>query len=553
MMWSALSRSRLLSLVIVIIVTCMSGTAKADFTFGEPVNLGPMVNTAATEYGPETSSDGLRLYFSSSRPGGYGDVDLWVVSRPSVDADWGLASNLGPTVNSGAYESCPSISADDLWLFFESERPGGIGGNDIWVASRSTPEGDWGAPVNLGPTVNSSVWDSCPNISDDGLSLHFSSFRSGGHGGVDVWVVTRASIEDAWGAPVNLGANVNTSGPDYHPGVSADELVLLFFSSRPGSWGDDLYMATRASTLDPWGEAANLGPMVNSGSREFAAAVSFDGRTLYFSSNRPGGLGGGDIWQAPIIPIVDFNGDGNVDGFEFFALAANWGTDDALCDIGPMPWGDGIVNEMDLVILAEHIGRNGVDPSLIAHWMLDEAEGDIACDSSFENDAVVLGGAAWQPGAGIMAGALEFDGVDDCIETPHIAGLQQGPFSVFAWVKGGGAGQVIISVANDSDWLLGSMAGRTGVGGKLATTFGGTTLTSETPIADGQWHRLGLVYDGASRTLYVDGTSVAEDDAADTRPSTLRINIGCGVDKTPGSFFAGLIDDVRIYNRVVRP
>ncbi len=78
--------------------------------------------------------------------------------------------------------------------------------------------------------------------------------------------------------------------------------------------------------------------------------------TLYFDSeNRPGGLGSFDIWQAPILPIVDLNSDGIVDATDMCIIVNNWGTDNSLCDMGPMPWGDGIVDVQDLIVLAEHL------------------------------------------------------------------------------------------------------------------------------------------------------------------------------------------------------
>jgi hypothetical protein len=86
--------------------------------------------------------------------------------------------------------------------------------------------------------------------------------------------------------------------------------------------------------------------------------TSHDGSMLYFCSERPGGFGGswyGDIYQAPIIPIVDLNGDGIVDSADICIIVDNWGTDNSLCDIGPMPWGDGVVNVEDLIVLAEHL------------------------------------------------------------------------------------------------------------------------------------------------------------------------------------------------------
>ena len=99
----------------------------------------------------------------------------------------------------------------------------------------------------------------------------------------------------------------------------------------------------------------NLGPEVNSSSSEGNPGISANGSTLYFASNRSGGSGGVDIWQAPILPIVDLNADGIVDSADLTIIVDHWGTDEPLCDIGPMPWGDGIVDVQDLIVLAEHL------------------------------------------------------------------------------------------------------------------------------------------------------------------------------------------------------
>jgi hypothetical protein len=97
------------------------------------------------------------------------------------------------------------------------------------------------------------------------------------------------------------------------------------------------------------------------------------------------------------------------------------------------------------------------------------------------------------------------------------------------------------------------MSNRDGVGANLQTEFGPHALTSNACIGDGQWHHIGFVWDGTSRTLYVDGLPVAEDVPLNVQENMGRLYIGCGADRSPGSYFAGLIDEVRIYNRVVRP
>ena len=301
------------------------------------------------------SYDGLEMYITSGS--GHAN-DLRVLRRGSNDESWGPPENLGPTVNSPSPDlddSTPSISSDGLTLYFHSNRTGGYGSWDIYMAKRVTKNAPWGPPVNLGPKVNSSVLDSCPSISPDGLELYFNSLRPGGYGSADI------------------------------------------------------YVTKRATQNEPWEEGVNLGPVVNS--RQ----------------------------------------------------------DDVDC--------------------------------IVATFALDPAKG---------------------------------------------------PFSVFAWVKGGAPGQVVISEPGFANWLMADAAG------KLMTELKGPgrydePLLSQTIITDGQWHRIGLVWDGSRRMLYVDGVVAAEDTQSALPSTGCGLYIGTGKAMEPGTFWSGLIDDVRIYNRAVRP
>jgi len=138
---------------------------------------------------------------------------------------------------------------------------------------------------------------------------------------------------------VNLGPTVNHPGWDVAPGISADGLALFFQSDRPGGYGgQDIWMTTRTTTNDDWSAPVNLGPTLNTSSSEFTPSISADGLTLYFGardSDRSGGYGGWDIWQAPIIPVVDLNGDGTVDSADMCIMVDHWGMDEPLCDIDP--------------------------------------------------------------------------------------------------------------------------------------------------------------------------------------------------------------------------
>jgi Tol biopolymer transport system component len=345
------------ALVVTSILLAANRDVKADFTFGIPINLGPTINSSDDETDLYISPDGLSLFFSSDMPGGNGSGDIWITTRATTEDDWATPVNLGPTVNGSSYDGAPSISTDGLSLFFHAKnRTDGYGSWDIWVTTRATTSDPWGIPVNLGSTVNSSHRDSRPSISGDGLSLYFDSSRPGGHGDGDIWVTTRATIEDDWAAPVNLESPINSSSSDSYLNISADGLALFFLSGRPGGIDDrDIWVTTRVTTEDDWAAPVNPGLPANSSSYDGGPEISGDGSTLFFFSSRPGGIGGYDIWQTPIVPVVDLNNDGIVDSTDMCIIVDNWGTDNPLCDIGPMPWGDGIVDVQDLIVLAEHL------------------------------------------------------------------------------------------------------------------------------------------------------------------------------------------------------
>jgi hypothetical protein len=162
---------------------------------------------------------------------------------------------------------------------------------------------------------------------------------------------------------VNLGPTVNSSSRDRLTSVSSDGLTLLFGSQRPSGYGDsDIWITRRLSVSDDWDPAVNLGPLVNTEYGEDGPSISADGSILYFNSARPNGLGRADLWQVPIIPLFDFNLDGVADALDAIVMMENWGIvggrggpETTLCDIAPLPFGDGIVDAKDLLALAEHM------------------------------------------------------------------------------------------------------------------------------------------------------------------------------------------------------
>ncbi|MHC4629281.1 MAG: hypothetical protein ACYTDV_20060, partial [Planctomycetota bacterium] len=272
-----------------------------------PKNLGSVVNSSSNDAAPNISSDGLSLYFTSNRPGGYGSWDIWVTTRETIDSPWGEPVNLGPNVNTSSADATSSISADGLTLYFSCRRSGGYGKDDLWIVTRETVDDEWGAAMNLGPTINSSSLDWSPSISADGLELFMHSDRPSSYGGDELWVARRETINDEWGSPENLGPAVNSPSLDATPSISADGLLLFFQSNRPDGYGGvvDIWFTTRATKDSPWAEAMNIGPSINSSGWEGNPSISADGSTLYFASWGSGGYGGNDLWQVSISPMSD--------------------------------------------------------------------------------------------------------------------------------------------------------------------------------------------------------------------------------------------------------
>lgn len=261
------------------------------------------LNTSALEGCPSVARDDTRLFFASSRAGGSGGLDIWVAERASADDAWGTPVNVGPPVNSSGNEFCPTPTRDGHGLMFVSTRAGGCGGSDIY-ATREHPKRGWATPVNLGCGVNSAADEASPFLVPDEGTLYFSSTRAGGYapdapgavsGDSDIY---RVAIADgaAAGAP-ELVPGLNTAANDSRPNVRRDGLEIFFDSNRAGTLGGpDIWSATRASTDDAWSTPFDLGPLVNSAAADTRPSLSWDATTLYFGSTRPGGEGDSDLY-----------------------------------------------------------------------------------------------------------------------------------------------------------------------------------------------------------------------------------------------------------------
>lgn len=281
-------------------MTAINAMSFAHSEWSDPVNLGPGINTAYNEQGPNLSNDGLVLYFGSDRPGGSGSFDLWVARRDCEDCPWQPPVNLGPVVNSGASETGPGLSIDGHLLFFTSTRPGGQGASDLYLSHRANPNDDfgWEPPAGLGPDVNTAAVEAgaeyLQNAEEGAGNLYFNRAPVGGT--ADLYYASLTRDGDTRGPAVLISELSDPVFTDQGATLRTDGREIFFFSTRAGGQGGaDIWTSTRQSIHDAWETPVNASAL-NSRGAEQQPSLSSDGRTIVFASNRTGGFGGTDIW-----------------------------------------------------------------------------------------------------------------------------------------------------------------------------------------------------------------------------------------------------------------
>lgn len=322
------------ALFTVLLVGGGSQHAWAGFSvFGIPQNLGTAVNSMGDESGSCIAPNGLSLYFSSEAFGTIGSKDLWVSQRSTLSSAWGAPQNLGSTINTSDIDNLPTLSPDGRTMFFTSTRPNGFGSSDIYMTTRSNPIDDfgWTAPINLGPVINTSAGEIGATYFEDPTGgtavLYFTSNRLGGLGGEDIYQSTR-NANGTYNSPTNVTA-LNSISFDRNSAIRHDGLEIFFASERAGGLGGrDIWVSTRASVSAPWNPPVNVAA-VNSPETDQNPSLSPDGSTLYLSSERSGGSGSGDIYSVTRVSVnrgatADFDGDGRTDVSVFRPSDGTW-------------------------------------------------------------------------------------------------------------------------------------------------------------------------------------------------------------------------------------
>lgn len=266
----------------------------------DPQNPGPSINTSFAEYSPALTADEQTLIFTRKKPrerrssGMRQDYYEDFYISYFRDGTWTAAENLGPPLNTLGNEGAQTITADGKHLYFTAcNRPDGIGSCDIYYSRQEG--GRWSVPENLGHPVNSPAWDSQPSVSADGNTLYFASSRSGSFGPSDIWKTTR-NEDGTWNIPENMGTVINTRKGEMSPFIHPDNQTLYFASEgHPGMGGLDIFF-TRRDEQGSWSEVVNLGYPINTHGDEFALIVGASGETAWFASDKEGGYGDSDLY-----------------------------------------------------------------------------------------------------------------------------------------------------------------------------------------------------------------------------------------------------------------
>src|SRR5256712_2186700 len=257
----------------------------ANSEWSAPVNLGPVDNSSSNEQNATLARDGLSLYFSSNRPGGSGPLDIWVAQRACTDPDdlacvWQAPANLGLPINSAGADLAPNLSRDGHLLFFASSRGGGA--TDIFVSHRADANDDfaWEDPVPLGPGVNTAAAEQAPmylqNAEDGSANLYFNRGALA-QNLADIYVASVTRDGETLG-PAQLVVELSDpSATDAAVTIRPDGRDRMSRSPpAAGLGGADLWVSTRQTIHDAWSPPVNAGTALNSAFDDVTPSLSWD-------------------------------------------------------------------------------------------------------------------------------------------------------------------------------------------------------------------------------------------------------------------------------------
>ncbi|MBL7965067.1 MAG: PD40 domain-containing protein [Flavobacteriales bacterium] len=265
-------------------------------------NLGPQINSKAHDYSPVVNADGNSLYFTSRRDGSTGGMrdlsgqafeDIYATRR--MDEVWSTATSAGVLLNTTMHDATVGLSADGNRMIIFRTAPGMVSG-DLFETERVN--GVWQQPVRMPDQINSPSHEPSACYSPDGNEIYFSSDRSGGSGGRDLYRIRRLP-NGQWSQPLNMGARINTPYDEDAPFMHSDGITLFFSSNGHRTMGGyDIFKSVLIDAdLNGWSAPENMGHPLNTVNDDIYFCLSADGTTGYFSSERSGGIGAQDIYE----------------------------------------------------------------------------------------------------------------------------------------------------------------------------------------------------------------------------------------------------------------
>jgi hypothetical protein len=284
-------------------------TARAEcvadraYCYSAPVHLGSLINTAAFEGGPSLSANGLELYFVSGRAGalgGPGDQDIYVTRRRSMQDEWEAPVRVPPPISSPFFDITPSISRDGRSLYFASNRPGPFSPPmpDLWVAHRASPNAPWGDVTNLGPNVNTALFEGSITTTDHGLTAYFAGVTP--QFVFKIYTSTRGSLDEPFGPRTLVDAPINGDGNAYGPALTADGNTMFFAAGADNPFApgaiNHLYVSERKNRNAPWEAPIYLTSVNCPTCFGGLPTISASGSTLCWMGDRGDSFGDKDIY-----------------------------------------------------------------------------------------------------------------------------------------------------------------------------------------------------------------------------------------------------------------
>lgn len=278
------------NIFLLIIILCSVFNAQAQIKNNPAVQISnSSFNSSDDDFPNGMTKSGGTLYITSERSG---EQRIYIVN--SENNAWSSPQEIDDIINDAAHSGSASLTPDGQYIVFAAYKHSveGAGRTDLYSARKEL--GKWTDVQNLGPIVNSDAWDATPSLSNDGTVLFFSSDRAGGKGGTDIYMARRT--REGWTRPTPVN-EINSSSDETTPFIAADGKTLYFASNKGGGvGGHDIYVSRKSG--ESFASPTNIGTPINSEYDEIAYIARVNSDQAYFASSRTGGNGALDVYYA---------------------------------------------------------------------------------------------------------------------------------------------------------------------------------------------------------------------------------------------------------------